>query len=262
MFKRRIILGMLILGIATQICYAENLKFKSSSIDNDGKPLMLTGILNKPEGNGPFPAVVLLHGCAGLEENNVRDKAWVNRLVKWGYVALQVDSFMPRGISNICTDFNLILKMIGIRTQDAYDANSYLSDLPFIDRNRIAVMGWSHGGTTILEATTRSIGDNAYFKAAIAFYPYCYKSLSNLNSSILILIGEKDDWCPADYCSKNMPSGETGLEAILKIYPGAYHDFDWEDADEVYEGYKLRYDQEAANDAVKQVKSFLSQHLK
>jgi dienelactone hydrolase len=223
---------------------------------------MLNGILTKPEGNGPFPAVVLLHGCAGLEVNNKRDVAWVNQFIKWGYVTLQVASLKPRGISNICTDRALIIRMLGERAQDAYDAESYLAKLSFVDQNRIAVLGWSHGGTTILDVVSSIKKDISSFKAAIALYPYCYKTLYNLNSPILILIGEKDDWCPADLCSKNMPPSETEHDAILKVYPGAYHDFDFEGVDEVYEGHRLRYDQEAAEDAIIQVKSFLVKHLK
>ncbi|MGV7224784.1 MAG: dienelactone hydrolase family protein [Nitrospinales bacterium] len=260
--KKCLILILLILGFTFQISFAENIKFKSTRKGTDGKLIVLTGILTKPDGDGPFPAVVFLHGCAGLEVNNNRDIAWVNQFVKWGYVTLQVDSLKPRGLSNICTDRDLIVRMLGERAQDANDAKSYLAKLSFVDRNRIAVLGWSHGGTTILDVVASIKRDISSFKAAIAFYPYCYKTLYNLNSPILILIGEKDDWCPADLCSKNMPPSETEHEAILKIYPGAYHDFDSEGVDEVYEGHMLRYDQEAAEDAINQVKSFLAKHLK
>jgi dienelactone hydrolase len=255
MFKKQIFIVLLLLGVTVQIGLAENVTFKSEL-----EGIELTGILTKPEGDGPFPAVVLLHGCGGI--NKGRDNAWVNRLVKLGYAALQLDSFAPRGMSNICTDWNLIVGMIGKRAQDAYEAKSYLGNLSFIDRNRIAVMGWSHGGTTILETISRSATDDRFFNAAIAFYPYCYGSLSNLKSPVLILIGEKDDWCPADYCTNFMPSGNTAHEAVLKIYPGAYHDFDYEGLDEVYEGHTLRYDPVAAQDAIIQVKSFLEKHLK
>jgi dienelactone hydrolase len=235
--------------------------FKSNSKSEDETPLLLTGILTKPDGDGPFPAVVFLHGCAGLEVNNSRDIAWVNQFVKWGYVTLQVASLKPRGLSNICTDRALIIRMLGERAQDANDAKSYLAKLSFVDGNRMAVLGWSHGGTTILDIATIIKKDISPFKAAIALYPYCYKTLYYLNSPILILIGEKDDWCPADLCSKNMPPGETEHAAILKVYPGAYHDFDFESVDEVYEGHKLLYNQKAAKDAIKQVKNFLEKQL-
>ena len=59
-----------------------------------------------------------------------------------------------------------------------------------------------------------------------------------------------------------MPSGNTEHEAVLKIYPAAYYDFDYEGLDEVYEGHTLRYDPPAAQDSIVQVKRFLEQYLK
>jgi hypothetical protein len=55
----------------------------------------LTAILTLPRGNGPFPAIVVLHGCDGVQE---QEQAWAWRLNDWGYAALIVDSFAPRGI--------------------------------------------------------------------------------------------------------------------------------------------------------------------
>jgi dienelactone hydrolase len=54
----------------------------------------------------------------------------------------------------------------------------------------------------------------------------------------------------------------TEHEVILKVYPGAYHDFDWEGTDEIYEGHRLLYDPIAAKDAIVQVKSFLAKHFR
>jgi dienelactone hydrolase len=111
----------------------------------------LTGKLTKPQGDGPFPAVVLLHGCGGIVKNN---DDWAERLTSWGYVALQVDSFGPRGQSNIYS--NTMLIPLHLRVQDAYDAKSYLAGFPFVDRNRIAVMGWFTGGNITLAAVSAS----------------------------------------------------------------------------------------------------------
>ena len=265
MYKKQVLSLMLILWFAVQFSFAESVTFKSTSKIEDGTPLMLTGILTKPEGNGPFPAVVLLHGCSGLEDGKVRNEAWSNRLVKWGYVTLQVDSFGPRNISNICTDDFELFAMSLIRTQDAYDAKVFLASLPFVDSNRIAVLGWSHGGWTSLNVASRQIkpqDGETTFKAAIAFYPYCETVLNNFNTPLLILIGEWDDWANAKSCSDMIQSNPIEPEIILKIYPGAYHDFDWEGVDEVYVGHRMLYDPIATQDAIIQVKSFLTKHLK
>ena len=101
MYKKFLILVVLLLGFIVQISYADSVSFKSTSKDKDGNPIMLAGILTKPEGKGPFPAVVLLHGCAEIDDSNNRDKTWAKRLVSWGFVTLQVDSLRPRNMSNI-----------------------------------------------------------------------------------------------------------------------------------------------------------------
>ena len=60
----------------------------------------LQAYLRQPDGSGPLPAIVLLHGCAGNWKR--LDERWGGRLAAWGYVTLAVDSFGPRGIDNTC----------------------------------------------------------------------------------------------------------------------------------------------------------------
>ena len=265
MYKKHLILTLLIFGFITQISFAESVKFKSTSKGKDGKPVSLTGILTKPEGKRPFPAIVFLHGCSGLQHSTSRSETWSKRLVDWGYVTLQVDSFGPRDMSNICTDMNEMFTMGFTRAQDAYDAKDFLSKLSYVDRTRIALLGWSHGGIAVLNALikqTKPQNKENPFEAAIAFYPYCDTYLNNLNAPLLILIGESDDWTPAKNCSISMPQERSHPEVILKIYSGAFHDFDWEGMDEIYKGHRLLYDPVAAEDAILQVKRFLSKHLR
>ena len=49
----------------------------------------IQGYLAKPEGAGPFPAVIALHGCGGMPDMTKRKL--VDELVGWGYVVLLVD---------------------------------------------------------------------------------------------------------------------------------------------------------------------------
>jgi dienelactone hydrolase len=224
-------------------------------------PVTLTGTLKKPVGAGPFPAVVLLHGCAGKQP--ARDDLWAQRLVDWGYVALLLDSFRARGISNVCAGgFDLVF--VDERAGDAYDAKRYLAALPFVDPGRIAVLGWSHGGITVLRAL--SFRDEPPFRAAIAFYPYCYSGiLDGRNAPALILMGDADDWTPAERCVSEMPSGNPSPDLVLKVYRGAYHDFDRPGPDVEMQGFGsghlTRYDRDADRDAVVEVQSFLQRYV-
>jgi poly(3-hydroxybutyrate) depolymerase len=80
----------------------------------EGKPdaadSAVTGYLFMPEGGGPFPAVVIMHGCNGLDwlisgrPGWVLAKRYAARYVAHGYAALILDSFEPRGVGNACGD--------------------------------------------------------------------------------------------------------------------------------------------------------------
>lgn len=221
-------------------------------------PEGLEGRLIKPDGQGPFPAVVVLHGCGGIWRWN---DYWSSKLTDWGYLVLNVDSFGPRGKASICDDPGLVPGVT--RALDAHGAKSYLSSLPSVDRSRIAVLGMSHGGWATLDAiqlsTTSGLGLKP-FRAAVALYPSC-TAPTELASPLLILIGEKDDWTPAKRCEDFVAKARSSHALMLKEYPGVYHLFDLPGIDEQQQGHVLRYDAPAANDVVERVKAFLAEHL-
>jgi dienelactone hydrolase len=224
-------------------------------------PVGLSGVLARPKGNGPFAAVVMLHGCGGP---GLWGQQWSPRLVSWGYVAFRVDSFGPRGKWNVCGDPTRVLPHI--RARDAHAAKAYLAGLPFVDENRIAVIGMSHGGWSTLSAVENPRNSAAPranpFKAAVALYPWCDEELYRLDAPLLILIGEVDDWTPAFRCERMETVGPTRHAITLKVYPGATHSFDVVRFEPiVYLGHNLKNDPEAARDAVAQVKAFLAKHL-
>lgn len=216
-----------------------------SSLDSDltkGEPTRLVGWLLRPEGAGPFPAVVLLHGCSGLfsgstgEKFSARHAEWADRLHGEGYVVLLPDSFNPRGLREICTLKDRPILATRERTRDAYGALFFLQSLPVVRADRIAVMGWSHGGqTTLATITPQSPGrpksfPQGDFRAAVAFYPGCTTARNNnygARASTLVLVGEADDWTPAAPCAEMVEAARGRGEAMTIIrYPGAYHDFD------------------------------------
>ena len=261
MIRKSVIALIVVVGALMLGSCASTARFKSIPITKDMEPQMLTGKLMKPRGNGPFPAVVILHGCEGLNDFYT---IWAIRLRSWGYVTLQVDSFGPRGEYNLCAPGRLNLITPSQRALDAYGAKSYLAELPFVDPNRIAVMGWSHGGGATLETVWDKswlVNPGDPFRAGVAFYPYCYPLI--VNAPLLILIGEKDDWTPAARCKAffMIPTKETEHEIILKVYPGAYHCFDRPFDVQVHLGHWVGHNWKAASDADVQVRSFLERHI-
>jgi dienelactone hydrolase len=219
----------------------------------------IQGYLSKPEGSGPFAAIVYLHGCAGLSESA---RNHISQLMTgWGYVSLAVDSFATRGIKDQCTHIGTP------RLGDALGALSYLSDLPFVDSRRIAVVGSSQGGVVALQLVStyqKEIFDargDLRFSAAVAYYPTCGFITEDLILPALVLIGELDDWTPARDCELwTKWQVNRGASAKVIVYPGAYHAFD---ASAFVEGrmsfgHWIKYDAAATARSVQEMQSFLA----
>ena len=219
----------------------------------------LSGYLSQPNEEGPHPAVVVLHTCAGISEH---EEAWHRRLASWGYVVLTVDSLSPRNQKYIC-DGRAGSVSPWNRALDAYGAKKYLSALSFVDPTRIAVIGMSHGGMTILEIIKKStVVDQSInpFSAAIAFYPLCGEP-EPINTPTLVLIGGMDTWTPAIQCVQYLDKLKPPHEMTLKVFPDAHHLFDHPQIDTEELGKILRSDPEANTQATELTREFLSKWL-
>ena len=160
--------GILILAS----CASTNTQFPTGSLgDPYVYPEIISGILFMPDGDGPFPAVVLLHTCGGLRPHVTQD--WPDYLTGLGNVVLAVDSFGSRGVSS-CTQLPGGGKIA--QAHDAFGALEHLANLPFVDAARVGVMGFSSGAIAInnhiVNSTTKKPDGND-FKAAIALYGNC-----------------------------------------------------------------------------------------
>ena len=202
----------------------------------------------KPGGAGPFPAVVIAHDCSGLGPRSSGAPArWARELVGRGYAVLIPDSFGSRGFPDgVCTDASPSRVNVSpaARARDADAALAHARTLPDVDGRRVGLMGGSHGGSTTLAsmlapeggAGTLAQAKRAGFAAAVALYPSCdpaarvWQSESGVYRPIaplLILIGQKDDWTPAEPCRRPAEAAQTaGYPVTIKIYPGAHHAFD------------------------------------
>lgn len=187
----------------------------------------LRGSLLLPDGNGPFPAVILVNGCGGILPSH---GMWARWLREHGYATLILDSFGPRNVHEICTNLDRI--PYAKRVLDTYAALSYLGDLNEVDGQRIGIMGFSNGGVVTMEAASRVMisrqRDMPYqFAVAIAVYPSCRFRPQDYGIPTRILIGALDDWTPAKLCTDLLPRiRETSELVDLKVYPGAHHGFD------------------------------------
>lgn len=183
----------------------------------------------------PHPAVLLLHGCSGIERNI---PMWQAFLRSKGYASAAVESLRRRGVQEICTNFNRVPQRE--RLNDAFIALTALAARTDIDPQRIAVMGFSNGAATVLAALNKTIEaqippGHARFAAGIALYPDCagYGAVP-MYAPILTLIGKSDDWTPAEPCEQLARKWGDMFQTI--VYPGAHHSFDIPDLQHQYLG--------------------------
>lgn len=209
------------------------------------------------EAEAPHPVVIDLHGCSGIIA--ARRDGWVERLNRWGYAVIKMDSFTPRGDANICDE---TLKISPLhRLNDLAGAIAYAVKDAKLDGGRVFAMGMSHGATTVMLAHRQARDIFRRLKGIVAYYPYCVAHLHRLVADTIILIGENDDWTPAEYCRGMQVDDRRGYALERVFYPGAWHSFDVPGADGLYYGHRLRYDRAAAEDSFARVREFLRTRL-
>lgn len=192
-------------------------------------------------GNAPFPTVLAFHGCGGQRASMLDNlNSW---LLPAGFAVLYVDSFAARGIEDWQPVCDGKLLWGNERAQDVYAALELAAEMPQIDSQRIAVMGFSHGGWAVLDALAyggapghgfKQSGQQAMtrIKAAVTYYPYCgYPAQMRLRSQapsgipLLMLLGAKDSVTNHQQCLDSLD--ELGLATIQLVqYQDADHVFD------------------------------------
>jgi dienelactone hydrolase len=206
-------------------------------VDVPSGSLTLHAQLFKPDGDGPFPTVIALHGCGGLAGHSEpvlpRYRDWAEQFVKDGKAVLMPDSYGSRGLGPQCRVKERRLSARRERVADIGAARKWLMQQSWVSHDRISLIGWANGASALLWAVrpqnfARSTEPD--FRSAIAFYPDCRISAGlgwSARVPTLLLIGAKDDVSSPPAC-RQMIDGARGRSALTRIvvYPGAYHDFD------------------------------------
>jgi dienelactone hydrolase len=221
---------------------------------------MIKSTVYRPSGPGPFPAIVVLHHCAGIDGNLL---ATAQHFAGEGYVTIVPDSFGPRGVGKVCAS-GRVTELD--RIPDAYAAADYLRTLPDVRPDRIGVIGYSHGAGVITALVSHPPLSKP-FQAAVAYYPNCNSRPRQVNAPTLVLSGQNDDWDPAAPCIAwgNAVHDPSKLDVV--VYPGAFHAFDVSTAPRQTEGRggimrHLEYNEPADKDASARTEAFFAKWLK
>jgi dienelactone hydrolase len=200
--------------------------------DKQGTPATVAGELRIPSGvEGRIPAVVIVHGAAGI---TINIDPWARELNEIGIAVFILDCFTGRDaggglVSESRVNFLTMLL-------DSYKALEILAKHPRIDPSRIAIMGFSRGGRVALYASLKRF-QHMYgpagleFEAYLPFYPACWTTYIEdervSERPIRIFHGTADDWAPIEPCRKYvMRLRKHGKDVQLIEYRGALHVFD------------------------------------
>ena len=196
----------------------------------------------------------MMHGRAGAYSSladgrydaatlSKRHMFWGRFWAEQGYVALLVDSFSTRGYPHGFPIHSYderpeAVNEVTVRPLDAYGALAYLKSRADVDPHRIALQGWSNGGSATLAAmadsTLRSVGltPRQGFVGAIAFYPACglhgmFDNAYRPYAPVRVFSGDADEEVSAAHCQKLVEaSHSSGGDIAISVYSGATHDFD------------------------------------
>jgi len=217
------VVGLLFFVLFLMGFQTDYVKFQTGatySWDKDRR--QVTGLLSRPAGAGRSPAVVLLHTCGGLQPHVI--SAWPRYLTGLGYVVLAADSYTPRGYAK-CTNSGT---WKNDQTKDAFGALDYLAGLPFVDGERIAVMGFSAGAFAVNDNVinrSRQRAGMRNYKAAISLYGRCSDPLrwyTEKDIPLMQIVGELDAFRSS--CENMRIDWNVSIE--VHVLPGAYHAFD------------------------------------
>ena len=235
----------------------------------------------KPDGDGPFPGLVLFHQCAGLgagRRPNHSMLQWAHESVARGYAALLIDSLGPRGVDTVCFGPRGGVNFArGVK--DALQAAEHLRKFDFVDAKRIALAGYSWGAMVgVLSSSKRwsaTLTPGPRFAAAVSFYPGCFTIRpqaaapyeivqSDIDRSLLVLMGELDNETPAGECVAKLDAVKSsGAPVEWHVYPETTHCWDCRQLDNFSKidmrgnHVRYRYDEAVTRDSARRMFEFL-----
>jgi carboxymethylenebutenolidase len=225
----------------------------SKSVSYKSGDETVQGVLYTPAGEGPFPALIVIHEWWGLNDW-VKDQA--SKLADQGYVALAVDLY--RGKVAITPDMAHEL-MRGVpedrAKRDLHAAFEFLSAQPNVRKDRIGSIGWCMGGGYSLDMALQE----PTLAATVINYGHLATdtdALKKINAPILGLFGGQDHGITPDDVKKfGATMDQLGKKIDVKIYDDAGHAFENPGNQDGYRG-------DDAADAWKRTVNFLAENLK
>ncbi len=211
----------------------------------------INGYLARPEGDGPFPGLIVIQEWWGLNDN-IRSMA--DRFAGEGYLALAVDMYE----GEVATDRDGAMRLMraSMEQTDRLEENLRQAREYLVSNGatKVGSVGWCFGGGWSLRAAAL-LGDD--LDAAVVYYGRAMTEeadLAPITAPILGLFGEIDRGIPVESVRAfEATMSRIGKSTSIHIYPDADHAFANPSGN--------RYNETAAADAWDKTLAFFAQHL-
>jgi dienelactone hydrolase len=227
-----------------------------------------------PAAEGVFPTLIAVPGCSGVSLNSpatdegrpghkddilfrLHYPRVAERLRADGFAVLLIDILGAEGVNNACGG-----EIPADRIADYIaETAAWATSLPYVDRSRLHVLGWSLGGWGVLSWLHDARESESAVRSAVAVYPGCYDCRPlKAQIPLLLLLGAEDDIADPAVCERLIESSPTKSLVTLRRYDGARHGFDVQSAPPVLDignGMTVGYQEAAATAAWQEILHFL-----
>jgi carboxymethylenebutenolidase len=208
--------------------------------------------LARPKGQGPFPALVVIHEWWGL---NPQIRGMADQLAREGYLSLAVDLYRGKQTDNPEQAHELMRGLPDDRAlRDLAASFAYLKTSPEVNPDRIGSIGWCMGGGYSIKL---AVAEPTLAACAVYYGPLPTEpeSLAAIQAPVLGFFGDKDEGIPeASVLAFDDAMRKLGRPVEVHVYRNAGHAFANPEG--------KNFHREAAADAWGKLKAFFGKHLK
>ncbi len=181
------------------------------------------GFLARPEGDGPYPGVIVIQEWWGLNDN-IKDIA--RRFAQEGFAAFAPDLYHGRVTREPDQAQKMMMTLdMPLAARELVKATEYLAAQEYIGNRGIGATGFCMGGGLAMRLACES----PLIKAVAPFYgfpPEPIDIIQNLGAKAFVVFAEHDDWIgPAVRDKLQQALMEHNKQYEMKVYPGTHHGF-------------------------------------
>jgi dienelactone hydrolase len=189
----------------------------------------LSAKLFLPHESGRLPVVIIVPGSSGVRNSAIEH---ATALTSAEIAVLVVDPFGARSVTSTVADQGQF--SFAASSYDVLAAAAYLATLPEIDRAHIGALGYSRGGTAVIQAAVAPLanavlGERISLRAVAAAWPWCgyqFEQPETRRTAIRFFVGDLDAWASPIQCQGYaVLMKDRNPDVSIRVFRNAVHGF-------------------------------------